>query len=278
VTGLLGPTLSAQALAADPIAQKNGIPLIAISNTVPQITEMGDFIFRCSLPESFVISGTVKAAAENLKTKKIGILYGREDTYTMAGYQAFADAIKEQGIQTVAEETFLRGDMNFKAQLSRIISQKPDAIAVSAYVTEASLITIQARDLGYVGIILGSNGFNSADFIKKAGAAAEGIVVGTAWNMANDFPANTRFVSNFQKVYNILPDQFAAQSYTGVHIFASAIRLANSSDSRLIQQALSKIGSLESPLGLFSFTAGREPVYTASVQIVREGKFVGLNP
>jgi branched-chain amino acid transport system substrate-binding protein len=238
---------------------------------------MGNFIFRCSLPESTVISGMIKAAAELLKVKKIGILWGKEDTYTSGGYQAFMDAIKKQDLQVITDETFLRGDTDFKPQLSRIFYQQPDAIAVSAYVNEASLITIQARNLGFTGNILGGNGFNSSEFIKQTGAVSEGVVVGTAWDMAHNTPANTKFVSAFQKAYNSLPDQFAAQAYTGVLIYSNAIRIANSDEPRSIRDSLLKIRDFETPLGLFRFTEGREPIHSSAVQIIREGKFVSLN-
>src|SRR5687768_13716148 len=50
VIGLLGPTLSSAAFAADPVAQQAGVPVIGTSNTAEGITEMGSYIFRSSLP------------------------------------------------------------------------------------------------------------------------------------------------------------------------------------------------------------------------------------
>jgi branched-chain amino acid transport system substrate-binding protein len=276
VSGLIGPTLSGQALAADPIAQQNQIPVLGISNTAAGITEMGNFIFRCSLPESSVISGTVKTAAKSLKGKKVAVLWGKDDTYTAGGHQAFLDAIKEQGLILLTDETFLRGDTDYKSQLTKIIALQPDAIAVSAYVNEAALITVQARGLGFTGSIMGGNGFNSPEFIKQAGAAAEGVIVGTAWNMANSAPVNVKFIEAFQKLYGSQPDQFAAQAYTGVLIYADAISRADTTEPTAIRDALQKVHDLETPLGNFSFTENREPFHPAAIQIVRNGKFVIL--
>lgn len=276
VSGLIGPTLSGQALAADPLAQQNQVPVMGISNTAAGITEMGNFVFRCSLPESSVISGTVKAATKSLKGKKIAVLWEKDDTYTAGGHQAFLDAIKEQGLNLVIDETFLKGDIDYKSQFTRILALQPDAIAISAYVNEAALITVQARGLGFTGIILGGNGFNSPEFIKQAGAAAEGVIVGTAWNMANNAPVNVKFIEAFQKLHGSQPDQFAAQAYTGVQIYADAISKADKTDTKTIRDALQKVRDLETPLGLFSFTENREPLHPAAIQIVRNGKFVIL--
>jgi branched-chain amino acid transport system substrate-binding protein len=276
VIGIIGPTLSAQAFAADPIAQKNGIPVMGISNTVPKITEMGDFVFRCSLPESEVIKDTIKAAIEISRVKKVGILWQKDEDFTIGSYQVFTAAIKKNSLEILADETFASGETDFKAQLSRIIATYPDSIVVSAFVKEASQIAIQSRSLGFKGTIIGGNGFNSPEITKQAGTAAEGIIVGTAWNMASKASRNVEFISAFQKVYSARPDQFAAQAYTSVWLYANAIRNAGSYQPKAIRDAMAGIRNFDCPLGSFSFTSDREPVHTAAVQIIRGGKFVIL--
>ncbi|MDD5397767.1 MAG: ABC transporter substrate-binding protein [Dehalococcoidia bacterium] len=273
VSAIIGPTLSSQAFKADPVAQNHSIPVIAVSNTVPGITEMGDFIFRCSLPESTVIGGTIKAAASQLRVVKVAYLWGKDDDYTIAGYKAFKDAVLKNGLKVLADETFSRGDTDFKPQLEKIIAKGPDAILVSALAKEAAAIIIQARSLGYTGIIIGGNGFNSTDVIKQAGSYAEGVMAGTAWNIASINTRNLEFISAYQKAYGIKPDQFAAQAYTGTWLLANAIRTAGSSDPSAIRDALAGISNFTTPMGSFSFTEDREPVHPAVVQIVKNGRF-----
>ena len=278
VAAIIGPTLSSQAFKADPIAQKNGIPVVAVSNTVPGITEMGDYIFRCSLPESTVIGGTIKAAASQLRIVKVAYLWGRDDDYTRAGYQAFRDAVEKNGLGVVADETFARGDTDFKAQLERITASGPDAILVSALAREASPIIRQARALGYSGLIIGGNGFNSPDLITQAGSDAEGVMAGTAWNIGNTNPRNLSFISAFQKAYGVKPDQFAAQAYMGTWLIAYAVRTGGSGDPAAIRNALADIANFTTPLGSFSFDGSREPVHPSIVQVIRNGRFTVFNP
>ena len=64
VSIIIGPTLSNTAKTTDPIAQKAGVPVLAISNTISGITELGDYIFRDSLTENVVIPHTVKIAKD----------------------------------------------------------------------------------------------------------------------------------------------------------------------------------------------------------------------
>jgi branched-chain amino acid transport system substrate-binding protein len=273
VIGILGPTLSSQAVVADPLAQKAKIPVIAISNTVSGITEMGDFIFRCSLPESQVVANTIEIAINQYGIKRVGILWGNDDTFTVSSYQAFLNAVNKNNLQITADQTFKRGDSDFKVLLNKIINTGPDALIASAFVQEAQLIIQQARSLGFKGLIIGGNGFNSVDLIKQAGDSAEGVMVGTAWNINNNGAKNSAFVAAYKKVYAKEPDQFAAQSYTGVWLFAEAIRAGGRSDSESVRKSLLQIKNFETALGNFSFTAGREPLHASIVQIVHNGQF-----
>ena len=84
VAMIIGPTLSNTAKITDPIAQQAGVPVLAISNTISGITEIGDYIFRDSLTEDVVIPHTIKIAKEKLGLKKVALLYGNDDAMTKA--------------------------------------------------------------------------------------------------------------------------------------------------------------------------------------------------
>jgi len=56
---LIGPTLSNTAQVTDRIAQQEGVPVLAVSNTVKGLTDIGDYIFRDSLTEAVVIPNTL---------------------------------------------------------------------------------------------------------------------------------------------------------------------------------------------------------------------------
>ena len=59
VSIIIGPTLSSTAFAADPLAQKAGVPVMGTSTTAIGVTAIGDFIFRDSLSQIAVIPGTL---------------------------------------------------------------------------------------------------------------------------------------------------------------------------------------------------------------------------
>ncbi len=273
VVAVIGPTLSTQAFSADPIAQENGVLVMGVSNTANGITDMGDYIFRDSLPEASVIPGTIARAAEILGLEEVGVLWGHDDDFTASGYEVFARALSDNDVKIVADETFARGDVDFSAHLSRIIAESPDAIVVSALGQEAVQIIIQARSLGFDGAVIGGNGFNSPTLISQAGEAAEGVIVGAAWNIASEAAISQEFVRAYESAFDIAPDQFAAQSYTGMWLIATAIRRAESSDPAAIRDSLAAVEDFNSPLGIFSFDANRNPIHTPLAQIIHNGQY-----
>ena len=276
VAVVIGPTLSNTAKITNPIAQQIGVTVLGVSNTAGGITEIGDYIFRNSLTEAVVIPNTMKVAKEKLGLKKVVLFYGNDDAFTKSGADVFRKVLQAEGIQILGEQTFAKGDRDFSPQLTQIKSQNPDAIVCSALVEEASGIVSQARQLGIPKTvrIIGGNGFNSPALIKNAGEASEGVIVGAAWNISSTNPLNVKFVDDYTKKYNRPPDQFAAQAFAGVHIAYQAAKAAGTADNRkAIRDAMVKIKGLDTLLGKFSFTEGRDADHSPVVQEVKGGKF-----
>lgn len=275
VTGIIGPTLSNTALAADPVAQQAGVPVLAVSNTAGGIVEIGDYIFRDSLSEAQVIPTTMKYAKDKLGLKKVAIMYGIDNAFTKAGYDVFKKACDDNGLTITSTQTYSANDTDYSAQLTAIKGTNPDAIIISA-LAEGANIAKQARELGIDSkvTLIGGNGLNSPAYIKNSGTAGEGTIVGAAWNSANDTPENQKFIAAYKAKYNADPDQFAAQAYTGVYIYAAALKHAGANvDRKSLRDALAGIKGLATPLGTFSFKADRNADHQPVVQVVKGGKF-----
>lgn len=272
VAAIIGPTLSNSAKSSDPVAQENKTVVLGVSNTAGGITEIGDYVFRNSLPESAVIPNTIKVAKEKLGLTKVALMYGNDDAFTQAGYDVFVQVLADEGIQVLTTETFAKGDTDFNPQLTKIQGLAPEAIVVSALAEEAAGIMLQARQLGLEVPIIGGNGFNSPKLAELAGEAAEGAISGAAWLVSSENAKNRAFVEAYNATYSTNPDQFAAQAYDGVYLIATALKNAGSTDRSAIRDALDQITDFEGVLGTFSFK-NREPIHTPVVQVVRDGKF-----
>ena len=276
VSIILGPTLSNAAKTTDPIAQEESVPVLGISNTAAGITEIGDYVFRNSLPETAVIPQTIAKAKESLGLQKVVVLYSNDDAFTESGFKAFESALEDEGLETVETLTFSKADTDFRALLTEAKAAQPDALVVSGLIEAAIPLVTQARELGIEVPIIGGNGFNSPQLMADAGKAAEGVIVGAAWNSASEGEENAAFLEAFKAKHDGNPDQFAAQAYTGMILVDAAVRAGCSAERDAIQANLGSLKDIPTPLGTFSFDE-REPQHPAVVQIVEGGAFTVLD-
>ena len=221
---LFGPTLSNSAAAADPIAQAAHVVVFGTSNTADGITTIGDHVFRNSVTEADVLPVTIKVAAKVANIKKVAVLYGNDDVFTKSGYDAFKKALDDQKMPVTTTETFAKGDVDFKAQLTKIKATNPDAVVLSALIAEGAPIMVQARQLGLNVPFIGGNGMNSVKIFDLAKGASDGLWVGSPWSIENRTPENNSFIIAYTKKYSAPPDQFAAQAYDAMHIATTALK------------------------------------------------------
>lgn len=270
---IVGPTLSNAAKVTDPIAQEKKVPVLGISNTAAGITDIGNYVFRDSLTEAVVIPNTIQQAKAKLGIKKVVVMYANDDAFTQSGYDAFAAALAAEKVDVAKTITFSKSDTDFRALLTDAKAENPDAIVVSSLIEAGIPLVTQARELGINQPIIVGNGFNSPKFMKDAGKAADNVVVGAAWNQANQTEANAGFLDSYKRKFKSDPDQFAAQAYTGLLLIDQAVRADCSTDRNAIRDNLAEIVNMSTPLGLFSFDANRDAVHPPVVYTIKNGKY-----
>ncbi|MBM2802923.1 MAG: transporter substrate-binding protein [Deltaproteobacteria bacterium] len=221
---LFGPTLSNSAQASNPVAQGAKIVVFGTSNTADGITSIGNYVFRNSVTEADIVPVTLKVATQKTGVKKVAVLYGNDDIFTKSGYDNFKKALEALKIPVTTTETFAKGDVDFKPQLTKIKASNADAIVMSALVAEGAPAMVQARQLGITLPFIGGNGMNSPKVFDLAKDNSDNLWVGSPWSIENPAAENKRFIGAYQKAHGALPDQFAAQAYDAIYIVAQALK------------------------------------------------------
>lgn len=283
---LFGPTLSNSAQAADPIAQGAKTVVFGTSNTADGITSIGDHVFRNSVTEADVLPVTIATAVKKLGIKKVAVLYGNDDVFTKSGYDNFKKALEAQKITVTTTETFAKGDVDFKAQLTKIKASAPDALVLSALIAEGAPVMVQARQLGLNVPVIGGNGMNSVKVFELAKGASDGLWIGSPWSIENQTKENVAFIVAYTKRYKAAPDQFAAQAYDAMYITAQALKKVKLSgdlakDRAALRNALPDV-KWTGATGGFAFRravdkagnpAGYDANQTAIVSVTKNGRY-----
>ena len=273
VVALLGEVASGRSLEAAPIAQANKVPMISPSSTNPKVTETGDYIFRVCFTDPFQGKLLSDFARTTLKAKKVAIFSDVSAPYSMGLAQYFREPFVANGGSVVAEQKYTGGDKDFKAQLTAIRAQNPDAIFVPGYYTEAGLIVAQARQLGIKVPLFGGDGWEAPELIQIAGSALEGTYYSTHFSAENDDPKVQKFVSDFRAKYNETPDAMAALGYDSAMVLADAIRRAGVTTGPQLRDAIAATKDFVGVTGNTTLDAQRNATKSAVIITVKDGKF-----
>lgn len=274
VSLIIGPMTSNEAKAAGPIIQNAKVPSLEISVTAENITDIGDCIFRNSVPESKNIPQTVKKTHKLLGYKTAAILYAHDNEQHVTAQKYFQKTMEEEGVQVIDVETFGSKDSEYSAQLTNIQHKAPDVVVVCSYYQEGSRILKKMREMGMDQPVLGDNGFVSPELGKMAGAAADNVYVSSMWSADRKDEKVQKFVENYTKAYGRAPDQFAASAYDGVYMAMDAMqRAGTTTDHKKIRDALAQMKDFKGVCGTFSFDEKRDPVVDLILMKMQDGKF-----
>jgi branched-chain amino acid transport system substrate-binding protein len=289
VVGIMGPSLSQQAFAADPFAVRAKVPVIGPSNTAKGIAQIGEFVSRVSSPVAIVAPNAVKAAMEiNKDLKKVAVLYAQNDAFNKSETETFQQAVKDLKLELATVQTFQTTDTDFTAQITNVLNVKPDLVIVSGLQVDGANLVKQLRDLGYKGLIVGGNGVNTAAIFPICKAKCDGILIAQAYSPAYKSKINDEFKSVYKDKQKKDPPQFSAQAFTGIQVFVEALRaLDKKSPIAKMELAALRVelnkqlisGTYDTPLGEISFTTGpgmggeivQKQAYVAQIKMDPDG-------
>ena len=105
VVALIGEITTDRTLAAAPLAQERGIPLITPSATNEKITAVGNYVFRACYTDAFQAAMMTKFA-RSLDVDKVAMLFDGDNPYGTSLSNAFKVDFVKQGGSIVAEQTY----------------------------------------------------------------------------------------------------------------------------------------------------------------------------
>ena len=274
VIAILGEVASSRSLEAAPICQQNKVPMISPSSTNPDVTKTGDYIFRVCFIDPF--QGTVMAnfATKTLKAKRVAVFTDVKSDYSKGLAKFFKEQFKANGGEIVSELDYNGGDKDFKAQLTSIKGENPDAVFVPGYYTEAALICVQAKQLGLTAPLFGGDGWEASTLVEIGGEAVDGNYFSTHYHPAISTDVSKQFVAHYQKRYNgKMPDAMAGLGYDSVLVLIDAIKRAGTTDGAKVRDAIAATKDFQAVTGKITINENRDASKSAVILKVEGGKF-----
>jgi branched-chain amino acid transport system substrate-binding protein len=257
VVAVLGEVASSRSLAAAPECQKSKVPMISSASTNPKVTEVGDYIFRTCFVDSFQGEGMAKFAHDELKLSRVAVLKDVKNDYSVGLADFFEKTFRSLGGEIVENQSYSEGDIDFRAQLTAIKGKNPEGVFVPGYYTEVGLIARQARELGFIGPLMGGDGWDSAKTVEIGGSAVNGCYFSNHYAADDPDPKIQSFIQKFKAKYGSVPDAMAVLGYDAASLLYDAIRRAGSAESSKIRDALAATVDFDGVSGKLSMDANR---------------------
>ena len=271
VVAILGEVASSRSLAAAPVAQANQIPMISPSSTNPDVTAVGDYIFRVCFIDPFQGMVMAKFATTTLGVRNVAILRDIKNDYSVGLADVFAQNIASMGGSIVADESYSEGDTDFSAQLTSIRARNPQAIFIPGYYTEVGLIARQARQLGLNVPLLGGDGWDSPRLTEIGGPALNDSYFSNHYSAQDTSSAVQTFVSTYTARFGEAPDGLAALAYDAAKILFAAMERAGTTDGPAVRDAIAQTRDFPGVTGRITIDAERNAVKPAVVLRVVDG-------
>jgi branched-chain amino acid transport system substrate-binding protein len=269
---VLGEVASSLSLAGGPIAQKAHVPLISPSSTNPDVTDVGDYIFRVCFLDDFQGWVDAKFAKENLKATKAAILYDQAQAYSSGLADYFDKAFKELGGTIVTKQAYTGGNLEISSQLQSIKGSGAEVVFLPGYYSDAGTIIRKAKEAGITAKFLGGDGWDSEELPKIAGDAINGNYFSNHYAPEEDRPEVKNFVEKYKQEYGKTPDGLAALGYDAALVLFDAMERSPSLDGKALRDAIAATKNFTGVTGTFSIDENRNAQKSAVVVEYQGGK------
>jgi len=219
----LGDFASPASMAASPIYQRAKLTQFGFTNSHPDFTKGGDYMWSNSPSQADEQPQLAAFAVQKLGVQRPGVLFLNTD-WGRASKDVFVKAATDDGAKVVGTEGYLPTDQDFRPALVRLRDAKPDALILLSYYADAALIARQARDVGMKQVIVASSSIYSPKFLELAGPAANGVFTMAEFFPTEQRPEVQRFVAAYRAKYQQDPDTFSAIAYDTMILFAALSR------------------------------------------------------
>lgn len=269
VNVVIGEVVSATSQAISGLAQQAKVPLISATATSLDVTKGKDFVFRTTFTDPYQGTATAKYA-KSKGIKSIAILTNSSNDYSVGIANAFKAQAAKDGI-TITEEKYTNDDKDFKAILTKVKGQNPQAIFIPDYYNTIGLIISQAKDLGINAQYLGGDGWDGIQ--TNFGKVAEGAIF--ASQFAPDDPDQhvQKFIAEYKKEYKADPIIFAALGYDTGTILETALKNVKDLSSKdEIKDAIKNFTGTNLVTGSLKYDSERNPEKKVTFIEVKDGK------
>ncbi|WP_426356329.1 branched-chain amino acid ABC transporter substrate-binding protein [Burkholderia sp. R-40] len=238
VVGVVGHHNSGTSIPASKIYSDAGIVQISPAATNPMYTQQGfKTTYRVVATDAQQGPALAMYAAKKLGIRTVAVV-DDSTAYGQGLANEFEKKAKALGLKVMSHDATNDKAVDFRAILTKIKGENPDAIMYGGMDATGGPLAKQARQLGLRAKILAGDGVCSTDLPKLAGPASDNVVCSEAGIALEKMPGGVAFVKRYEARYHQPMQVYAPFSYDAVYIIVDAMQRANSTDPARVLAAM----------------------------------------
>jgi ABC-type branched-subunit amino acid transport system substrate-binding protein len=226
VWAILGTIDGANTHIAIRVALKAELPMLTSGDLDPTYIETNiPWVFRCigdDRQQNYIL---VDYMFRKLNYQRVAILRS-SNRYGRFGVREIRDGARRLNRPIIIEMAHKVGATDFAMQLDRIQAAHPEAIVYWGDGEDGARALNDIRSRGMKQPVFFCDRAVSDEFLKIAGANAEGVICTYPWNPDRKDPKLDAFRAAFKQRWGAEPDTYAAHAYDGMNMLIWAIQTA----------------------------------------------------
>ncbi|HEV2864250.1 MAG TPA: ABC transporter substrate-binding protein [Pyrinomonadaceae bacterium] len=260
VHALLGEVVSSRTLAAARVAQAERVPMLTPSATNPSVTDGRDYVFRSCYTDPHQGAALAHFASHDLGARRAAFLIDAGQDYSSALARFIREEFVRHGGEVVMTVYYGAGAADYTSQLREVGAARPEVIFVPGYYLEAGLMARQLKALGVAAPLVGGDGWDSPRLYEIGGTALVGAYFSSHYSADDTDPRVQNFVADYRRLYNSVPDAFAATAYDAARVMLAALGRAPSLEPAAVRDALAATKDFPGVTGPVTFDENRDAV------------------
>jgi branched-chain amino acid transport system substrate-binding protein len=278
---IVGEVCSSASIPVSEIVNAKHVVQISPTSTNSSVTvdangNVKPYTFRACYTDPFQGQVGATFAINTLKARTAFVMEDQSNDYTIGLGEAFSTNFEKLGGKIVGKANYSGKDQDFSTILAQVAQAAPDILYLPDYYNVVNLVGQQAKQAGIKAIMMGGDGWDSADLDP---AAADGGYYTNHYSADDPRPE----VQNFLKAYGAaypdasgnptVPDALATLAYDATNLLLQAIKEAGTDDPVKVKDAMAAI-TFNGVSGKITFDAQHNPVKSATILHVTGGKVV----
>lgn len=260
VMAIIGGLSAKNVVAEATKAQDLGVPFIALSQK-PDLTKIGPFIYNSSITPRLQVEHLVSYAIDKLGFKRFAVLYPN-DRYGIEFANLYWDEVLRRGGTLAAAQTYAPGESDFNAHIKKMVGtyyiedrsdeysrllrewkknnkstrkKPPETLLPPIANFDVLFVPDDLKALGQIApmlafndvnsvTLLGTNLWNSPEFVKRAQNFAEKSVFVDSHLASSENYTNSPFFKGYRDSYKDRPGSFALTGYDAGTLVMSSLK------------------------------------------------------